>query len=146
MQGAASPRAAFGVLKERLGIWEEHLEHCMDVYKMVVLGASLCRSTLKEHLQFFLGQTGPALFVVGHLSSWPWSCSSWWVTSTHRTALPENLDRGEGSIQIFVRKWVTASSPPNTFSIVPPDCKEFSICLRGEKTKMLLTWSCCNGF
>lgn len=35
--GAASPKAAFGVIKERLGIWEEHLKHRMDVYKMVML-------------------------------------------------------------------------------------------------------------
>lgn len=39
--GAASPKAAFGVLKDRLGIWEEDLKHHMDVYKMVVLAASL---------------------------------------------------------------------------------------------------------
>lgn len=71
MEGAASPRAAFGVVKERLGIWEEHSEHCMDVYKMVMLGASLCRSTLKEDLRFYLGQIGLCVFVVGHLSSCP---------------------------------------------------------------------------
>lgn len=33
----------------------------MDVYKMVMLGASLCRSTLKEHLPFYLGQIGLCL-------------------------------------------------------------------------------------
>lgn len=47
---AASPKADFGVIKERLGIWEEHLKHRMDVYKMVMLAATLGRSTLKEHL------------------------------------------------------------------------------------------------
>lgn len=50
--GAASPKAAFGVFSERLGIWEEHLKHRMDVYKLAVLAAGLGRSTLKEHLEF----------------------------------------------------------------------------------------------
>lgn len=56
---AASPKAAFGVVKERLGIWEEHLKHHMDVYKMVMLAASLGRSTPKEHLLFYSCERRP---------------------------------------------------------------------------------------
>ncbi|KAK2530564.1 hypothetical protein Q9233_006125 [Columba guinea] len=45
MGGAASPKAAFGVFNERLGIWEEHLKHRMDVYKS---GCACCQSG-QEH-------------------------------------------------------------------------------------------------
>lgn len=57
--GAPSPKAAFGVVKKRLRIWEECLKHLMDVYKRVMLAARLGRSTLKEHLQFYLGERQP---------------------------------------------------------------------------------------
>lgn len=56
------------------------------------------------------------------------------LPALHRAPLTENLDIGGDSIQTFVRKWVAATSPHSTFSIVLLYSKEFSICSWGEKS------------
>lgn len=138
--GAASPKAPFGVIKERLGIWRSTYSiawlYIKWLYLLLVWAGGLWRNIyvftwVKE------GQGG-LYFVVGSLPSPPWTIAHVKLPGLHRTALTENLTEEEAPFRDLIE-----TEQLQAVYIVPSALFCFmarnAASLHGEKSEMLLT-------